>query len=78
MLSQLSDFVQDVALMSVIFACVVGSFFLSCLSCLVLVGGFFLAWVVAVDGGIPDENSSHPKSMVAAHGVVCFGWICPI
>jgi hypothetical protein len=37
--------------MLVIFACVVGSFFLSCLSCLVLVGGFFLAWVVAIDGG---------------------------
>jgi hypothetical protein len=37
-------------------------------------GGFFLAWVAAVDGGDHgefDEDSSHPKLMVAAHGVVC-------
>jgi hypothetical protein len=37
-------------------------------------GGFFLAWVAAVDGGDhgeSDEDSSHSKLMVAAHGVVC-------
>jgi hypothetical protein len=67
--------------MLVIFACVVGSFFLSCLSCLVLVGGFFLAWVVAIDGGDHRNPMRILSTQVNGSGSwrgVCFGWICPI